>query len=251
MSRGAALSVMEDPSSFRQQVRMAVVQVAGLKPSELEMALAYEVEPSSGIPAAEAELAYRLVAGDDPTVRVYEVAVRRRKAKASAGGDRLVAPLTIAGAVVLLLVAADAVRTFMTSSRLERDVAVCERLDAKVKAVQREAKAARDEAQAVRARREAAAKAQDDVARLRSAWPRLLRSIAQSCGDRAVLTSLGADGAFRAKFSATTVSPRAAADVMVELSEAASKVGWRVIPGSTATSAQGTTPSIDCEIVHD
>lgn len=251
MSRDAALSVMDDPTSFRQQVRMAAVQVTGLKTSELEMALAYEVEPSSGIPAAEAEIEFRLLADDDPTVRVYEVAMRRRKAKSATGGERFVKPLSILGVIVVLGVAVDAAYTLWTRSGLEREVAACERLDAKVKAVQREAKSARDEAQAVRARREAAMKAQDDVARLRSAWPRLLRSIAQSCGDRAVLTSLSSDGAFRVKFSATTVSPRSAADVMVELSKAAAKAGWRVVPGSTSTSEHGTTTSFDCEIFYD
>ena len=251
MSGVTVLSVMDDPTAFRQQVRMAAVQVAGLKPSELEMALAYEVEPSSGIPAAEAELEFRLLAGDDPTVRVYEVAVRRRRAKAATGGERFLKPLILFGAVVILGVAADAVHVLWETSQLSRDVALRERLDAKVKAVQREARCARDEAQAVRANREAAARAQEEVARLRFAWPRLLRSIAQSCGDRAVLTSLSSDGAFRAKFSATTVSPRTAADVMVELSKAAGDAGWRVVPGATATSERGTTTSFDCEILHD
>ena len=251
MSRGAAVSIMDDPSAFRQQVRMAAVQVAGLKPSELEAALAYEVEPSSGIPAAEAEIGFRLVPGDDPTVRVYDVAVRRRKAHGSAGAERFVRPLTILGAVVLAIVAADAAVTLRTQSRLARDVAERERLDARIKAVQREARAAREETQSVRAKREAAVKAQDDVARYRAAWPELLDAIAESCGGGAVLTSLEADGPFRVKMRATAVSPRAAADVMVSLAAAARRIGWRVRPGATAVSARGTTTTFDCELEYD
>ena len=251
MSRGAAVSVMDDPSAFRQQVRMAAVQVAGLKPSELEAALAYEVEPSSGIPAAEAEIGFRLLTDDDPTVRVYEVAVRRRKAQSAAGAERFVRPLMILGVVVLALVAVDAVVTLRTQSRLARDVAERERLDARIKAVQREARAAREEAQGVRAKREAAVKAQDDVARYRAAWPELLDAIAESCGGGAVLTSLESGGPFRVKMRATAVSPRAAADVMVSLAAAAGKKGWRVRPGATAVSARGTTTTFECEIEYD
>ena len=251
MRKGAAVPVRDDPSAFRQQVRMAAVQVAGLKPSELEMALAYEVEPSSGIPAAEAEIAFRLLTDDDPTVRVYEVAIRRRIGKAASGGERCVRLLAIVGVVVIALVAVDAARVLWTQSRLSSDVALRLRLDAKVKAVQREAKDARDEARGVRARREAAAKAQDDVARFRAAWPELLEAIASSCGDRAVLTSLSSGGPFRVKMTATAVSPRAAADVMVALTAAAGKLGWRVSPGATASSASGTTTRFDCELVYD
>ena len=251
MSRGAAVPVMDDPSAFRQQVRMAVVQVDGLDPSELEMALPYEVEPSSGVPAAEAELGFRLIADDDPTVRVYDVAVRRRRANSVSGAERFVWPLAIAGAAVLVLLAADAAHLLWARSRLVDDVSERECLDAKIKAVKREARVAREEAQSVRARREAAAKAQDDVSRYRAAWPKLLGAIAEACGEKAVLTSLAADGQFRVKMTATAVSPRAAADVMVSLTAAAEKLGWRVTPGASAASARGTTTTFDCEIEYD
>ena len=39
MTRKKTLSVMDDESAFRQQVRMAAVQVAGLRPDELSAAL--------------------------------------------------------------------------------------------------------------------------------------------------------------------------------------------------------------------
>ena len=89
MSRKKTDSVMDDPSAFRQQVRIAAVQVTGLRPDELAAALAYEVEPLSGIPAAEAELAYSPVVDPDPTVRVYDVAVRRRKNRAAKVSRRI------------------------------------------------------------------------------------------------------------------------------------------------------------------
>lgn len=251
MRRGAAVSVIDDPAAFRQQVRMAAVQVAGLKADEIESALAYEVEPSSGIPAAEAELAYRLVAGDDPTVRVYEVFVRRRKSNAAAGGERCLLPLAIIGAAVLLSVAVDAALTIRAQTRLARDVAEREMLDAKIKAVQREARAARDEADGIRARRASAAKAQGDVSRFRAAWPALLRAIGSSFGDRAVVTSLDSRDPFRARLTATAVSQRAAADVMVALTAAAQGLNWRVTPGTMAVSARGTTTTFDCELEYD
>ena len=59
----------EDANAFRQQVRMAAVQVTGLRQDELAMALAYEVEPFSGVPAGDAEVAYVGITPCSPVLR--------------------------------------------------------------------------------------------------------------------------------------------------------------------------------------
>ena len=111
---------MDDESAFRQQVRMAAVQVAGLRPDELSAALAYEVEPFSGIPAAEAELAYTPVVYSDPAVRVFDVAVRRRKSRADKGGGRYLIPIIVVGIIALVIAGIDFVRTY-TPKRTEKE----------------------------------------------------------------------------------------------------------------------------------
>ena len=250
MSRKKTDSVMDDPSAFRQQVRIAAVQVTGLRPDELAAALAYEVEPLSGIPAAEAELDYTPVVDADPTVRVYDVAVRRRKGRAGTGGSRFLLPLVILGIFVLLVAGADFVRTSARLRALKKDVAAQGALQAQLDAVRSRARSARNEASAHRARREAAARAQDEAAKARAAYAEILDTIASACGERAVLTSLGGD-AFAIRLSGVAVTADAAAETLVALTEAAAKQGWRVAPGPIAVRTPGLTAEFTCEVAHD
>ena len=218
MTRKKTDSVMDDPSAFRQQVRIAAVQVTGLRPDELAAALAYEVEPLSGIPAAEAELDYTPVVDADPTVRVYDVAVRRRKGRAGTGGSRFLLPLVILGILVLLVAGADFVRTSARLRALKKDVAAQGALQAQLDAVR--------------------------------SYAEILDTIASACGERAVLTSLGGD-AFAIRLSGVAVTADAAAETLVALTEAAAKQGWRVAPGPIAVRTPGLTAEFTCEVAHD
>lgn len=250
MIRKKTLSVMDDTSAFRQQVRMATVQVTGLRPDELAAALAYEVEPFSGIPAADAELAYTPVAGSDPAVRVYEVAVRRRKSRASAGEERLLLPLLILGGFCLVLACIDFVYTSLRLRTAENDVASQSVLQSRLDAIRKPAKAARAEANAIRARRENAAKAQKEAAAARSAYADIMDVVAAACGDKAVLKSIDG-GVFSMRLTGVAVTASAAADVLVALSDAATRQGWRIVSGPIDVLTPGLTAEFKCELTHD
>lgn len=250
MSRKKTVPVMDDASAFRQQIRMAAVQVAGLRPEELSAALAYEVEPFSGIPAAEAELAYTPVVDPDPAVRVFDVAVRRRKNRAANEGGRYLVPLVIAGVIALVLAGVDFVRTSMRLNELKTTVAEQARLQSALDAVRNPAKAARAEARAVRERREAAARAQDEAAKARRAYADILDAITEACGDRAVLSSLDG-GAFEIQLTGVAVTASAAADTLVALADAAAKRGWSLSTGPITVRTPGQTAEFKCGITHD
>ena len=240
----------EDSNVFRQQVRMAAVQVTGLRQDELAMALAYEVEPFSGVPAADAEVAYVPVADADPAVRVYDVTVTRKKKRSAGGCERFLAPALVIGAIALLLAAADFFFMQRKLYALRREVAVQTELEARLDAVRKPAAAARAEAQAMRERREAAARAQDDVARARASYAHLLKAVAAAYGERAVLTSIeGGPSSVRIKGVAATAS--AAADVQVALTRAAAEHGWRLVPGQIVLRKPGLTAEFESELAHD
>lgn len=216
---------------------MSSVQVLGLSPSELATALAYELEPASGISAANAEVEYRPMADPDESVRVFEVAVRASNGKAKSGDpfSRYVVPAIIFGAVLLGLVVADFCYLKSSQSSALRERSVRAPLDAQVKAAENDARAKRAEASRIRAAREAAILAQDAAAALRSSEADALRAIASACGSSAALTSVAAPEELVLEVSGTAVSAGAAADVMAALTEKASLVGWRFRPDTIKT----------------
>jgi len=250
MTRKKTESVMDDPSAFRQQVRMAAVQVAGLRPDELSAALAYEVEPFSGVPAAEAELAYAPVVDADPSVRVYDVAVRRRRRRAAGGAERFVVPAIVVGALALVAAGIDFAFTSMRLSRLEKTVAEQVRLQVALDAVRAPAKAARAEAESIRTRRAAEARAQVEAAKARGAYADILEAIAEAFGARAVVTSIDG-GAFAVRVKGVAMTASAAADALVALTDAAAKRGWRLETGPIAVRTPGQTAEFECELKHD
>lgn len=245
--------LFNDPDAFRQRVRMAAVQVAGLRPEELEAALAYEVEPFSGIPAAEAVVACRPVVEPDPSVRVYDVAVRRRGKTAAAGGlERLLKPAYALGLALIALAVVDAGVLARRQAGLSARVAEQTRLDLRLQAIRGAAQARRSEALAVRQAREAAVAAQEAAARLRAAFPELLSVIGSSFSDKAVLKTMSsAAGARTVKLAAVSATSQDMAEALARLSERSAAKGWKLRTGSMAVQAAGKTVSFDCEVSHD
>ena len=250
MTHKGQQSVKDNANAFHQQVRMASVQVTGLRPDELAMALAYEVEPFSGIPASEAEVTYVPAVDPDPAVRVFDVTVKRKKNRSATGGARFLVPLLVVGALALVLAAVDFFFTHRRLGALRKEVAVQANLEAQLDAVRRPTTAARAEAQALRERRETAARAQDEAARARSAYAEIMKAIAAAYGERAVLMTLdGGPSSLRIKGVAVTAA--AAADVQVALTKSATKLGWRLMPGPIAVRTPGLTAEFECELTHD
>ena len=244
--------VQHDPTAFRQQVRMAAVQVEGLRPEELATALAYEVEPFSGIAPDEAEVAYQPIADGDPSVRVYEVAVRRRTRRTGGRGglERYLKPATWAGIALLALVALDFGVTAWRTARLGKVVARQSQLDAQVNSVRNVARQKQDEIRSIREKRQAAERAQDEAERLRAAYAEMLSEIATACETRAVVKSIGGE-ARQIVLRAAALSTAAAAETMEVLSLRAAKRGWRFETGPITVQGAGPVTNFECVMTHD
>lgn len=250
MTRKGQHSEKDDANAFRQQVRMAAVQVTGLRPDELAMALAYEVEPFSGIPASDAEVTYVPSVDPDPAVRVFDVTVRRKRNRSATGGARFLVPVLAVGALALALAVADFFLMQRHLGALRKEVAVQANLEAQLDAIRRPTAAARAEAQALRERREATARAQDEAARARASYADIMKAIAAAYGERAVLTTL--DGGLSSlRIKGVAVTATAAADVQVALTKSATELGWRLMPGPIAVRTPGLTAEFECELTHD
>jgi len=230
---------------------MAAVQVAGLGPEELARALAYEVEPFSGIPANEADIRFEPVAEPDPSVRVYDVSVSRKgRSGGSGAAERLFRTLLVAGALLVAAVAAD---FFVLSSHLrslDGELARRRGLQSQIDALANPAKAARTEAHSLRARRAAAAKAQDDVAARRETLCAAMRAVAESCGDTAVLRTAGFTPA-AIRLRCVAASQEGATEASVALASRLGALGWKVSPGAMEAKTPGMTTEFECEARHD
>ena len=231
---------------FKQQVRMAAVQVSGLSAEELKAALAYEVEPFSGIPAAEAEVKFTSVPETDESIRVYEVTVTQRKRGGAAFSgelERYLKPAIIFAALVILALAADFACLYFNGASLKSEIAKREPLDQEINRIKNDAQRMRNETAALRAKRAAEAKAQEEVAAKRSAYPQAFAAIARAFGEKAVLKSFTAgDKDFTMEITAFAVSSEAASAAMTALDAEAKKIGWKFASGEIdAMSGAGTT----------
>jgi len=246
--------IWDDPKAFRQQVRMAAVQVAGLAPDELAVALAYEVEPFSSIPAAEAELVFRAVPDQDSSVRVFDVAVVRKSGKS--GGvsvpRRLVLWLGIAAVALLALAAFDFVRISSAERELSSETARRAALDRELQSLQRQIDANRREAKSLRDARVEAARAQQNAEVLRDVYRLLLATISDAFGDRAVLKEIRSPGnPYSAEIKAVSLGTKPASETLVRLSDALVPRGWKIEPGALSSDSQGGTVGFSCTLTFD
>ena len=244
-------TIWQDKGAFRQQVRMAAVQVAALSANELAYALAYEVEPFSGIPAAEAEVSWREVADPDTTVKVYEVVARRRRSSSAKSGvmaGRLLKPAVVVAALAIVVAGADAAWLAHRKGALEKTVAGQSLLEAQLNAVRAKASAARAEASRIRDGRDAANRAQQDVAALRAAYPGVMATVASVCGGKVVVKTFAAKKPFALEMTAVAASADDAAAVMAGLARAVAEKGWHLSPGPIAANAGGVTAEFSCTL---
>ena len=247
----AQTDIWSNPKAFRQQVRLAAVQVAALSEEELPQALAYEVEPFSKIPASEAEVAWRELPETDAAVKAYEVAVVRAKgagAKGAARAEARMLPLWIFAALVAAGVACDGGLLAWRRNTLERAVAEQKPLDAQIRRLERQTLDNRAEAAAERESRERMRAAQDRLESMRSAYPMLMDAVAGVCGGRTVVREFSSDGRYSVSLRAVAVSAPVCGEVVADLTRAAAERGWRLVPGGIETSAQGTTAEFSCRL---
>lgn len=249
---GAKNDIWNDAKAFRQQVRLAAAQVAQLTESELEAALAYEVEPFSGIPASESETAWRELAESDKSLRAFEVVVRRkgksRGAKKMGAGRSF--PLLLFGALVAVAVACDAGHLAYSASRMRKAIAAQRPLDAEIAHLRANASAIRNETRTMKERRENYIAAQETLENRRAAYRDLMDAIAKVCGGRTVVKSFSGQKPFTVELEAVSTGAKACAEVLSELTRETQRSGWRVTPGHLETSAQGATTTFSCTITY-
>lgn len=252
--------VMATSTCFRQRVNLPSAQVADLSDDELLAALAFEIEPFSGIPRADSLIAWKMVGGGETSRRVYDVVqirksdlgrvvVEGRKAGKTVravtavpeptvgetldtlpwievrrgGGLGAKRPFVLLVAVGCLLAGALAWDAFSLSSResvLTKEVECRRGLQAEKDQLTRKLANIRQDTQHVQESRMAMARAQQNAEVLRAAWQILLAAIPAACQDDAVVKSIKSAGAFSAELSGVALSAEAAGRVCVRLSEA-------------------------------
>ena len=236
---------------FRTQVRMAAVQISGLSPAELKAALAYEVEPFSGIPAAEAEIDYAPAIDSDPAMRAFEVTVRRRGRRRAfvVGAGRWRTAAMVFAAVVFFALAADYLLISRREARMADEVRHRQRLDDTLKDLRGKAAAFRAQAGKLRSARESAVRAQEECARARAVYPQFFAAVASAFGNRAVLRSFKAGGReFSMEIRAVAVSALAASETMAALGDLAARQGWSFAAGSITSDDKSVTVEFNCSL---
>jgi hypothetical protein len=221
--------IFGDKNAFRREVALAAVQIEGLGEGEISTALAYEVEPYSAIPAAAAEVAWREIEGDDPSVRIFDVAVVRRAEKKNAAGlARWLKPAMMLGVLILIAVGADYAYLEYRTSRLEQSLAAREPLQRELDRIAKKRDGFRRRAAEIRSGREAAVKAQDDCAALRRAYLDFFEVLSALDG-KAVIKSISAGkDPFSLEFSLLAVDERSGSSAMSALTGDLADRGWEL-----------------------
>jgi len=241
--------IWENPKAFRQQVTLARVQVEALGEEDLASALAYEVEPFSGIVASQAEVAWRVVedAGGKDVV-AFDVAVARQWKSTSKGKKARSVWMWLGAVMALLAVGADWACLKHEAAVLREAVAEQEPLDAQIRQIRDNAAKVRQSARQLKGSREKLAEAQDDIEAMRSAYPKLMDAIASACRGRTVVKSFTSTGPFEVEMNAVAASAQSCSDVMAALSRIAPEKGWKLAAGEIASSEQGTTAKFSCKL---
>lgn len=275
---------------FRQSVRLPRAQMAGLSDADRRKALAFEVEPFSGIAAADGELAFAERSSDDPSYSAWDVVqapsvlLAALAATAKAAGvvpvgvtalpedddpesalespfvaDRRENPILgnpiRTGAVVLAVCAAVCAADFavlkVRTKALEPVVSEQMVLENRRGLMQQDVQRLRDEAQRLRAARESQAAAVRGAAAKREAWTKLLGGVTQVCGESALLRSVSSDAPGHATLEALCLTAQEAGETLSRLTRTLGPLGWRVKPGALSETMQGGSVRFSCEVSFD
>ncbi|MBR0197008.1 MAG: hypothetical protein IJQ34_02635 [Kiritimatiellae bacterium] len=246
-----------DKGVFRQQVRLAAAQVSSLSKGELEFALAYEVEPFSGIPADEADIVWREIEEEDAAVKAFEVAVIGRKSK-SGKSSKSKSGASKALCVLIILALAAVVAAVFDYVKLDGKLKITKekvdeqlRLDSQIKSVVSRSIALEQEREKIRSVRQSAEKAQAKIANLRSAYQIAMEMLASVCGGRTVVKSFASPEPFSIELVAVAVSAQNAAETMARLSGEAKSKGWRLEMGEISSSSKSPTVQFVCRLYFE
>ena len=252
--------ILVSPTCFRQRVNLPAAQVAGLSEAELAAALAFEIEPFSGIPRAAGEMAWRACAEDDAARRAFDVvqirqsdlAAELKRAQAAKLRVKFVTaepdaargetaadlpkiavrrpgalrarPLALWCGVCLLLLAGAAYEGFglwRDMKGLRRDVAERRALQAEKDGLESRLAGLRRQAAEIRRVRGEEAAAQARAAVLRAAGRELLEAVPAACADESVVRGIAAgENDFEVRLSGVALSAEAATRTVSRLAAA-------------------------------
>ena len=245
--------IWDDPNAFRQQVRMAAVQVTGLSADELAGALAYEVEPFSSIPAKDAELVFRPVADPDATVRVFDIAVVRASRKQ--GGSWVSHCVFILLGITAIALGVYAWRDYnhikSEEVRLAAETVRRNAYGGELAALQKKIDENRNAAKATRDARVATTRGRQNTEVLRDVYRLLLETVSNACGERSVLKEIKCPNPYSAEIKAVSLGTKSASETLVNLSSALVPRGWTIEPGALTFSGVGGTVSFSCTVTFD
>lgn len=261
---------------FSDRVRLSAGRIAGLSREHLRSALAFELEPFSGVPAADAAVAFTEVPDPDPAFTAFDAAVLPRgrlselgdAARAAGFSLACVTPLPPSGAAdisglpqivpsgkrgaaptfagklcttsiaALALCAAAIAGPAVIRSKLSHEAQERAALGAELGARAAGTAAMRRRAAELLAEKAARDAAASRLGAMRAAWPELLERLARSCAGGAMIDSLAADGgAFELRCVCADAAEATAA--AVRFSEALAACGWSVKPGAVSERAPG------------
>lgn len=234
-------AIFSDKNAFRRKVSLALVQVEGLAEEELATALAYELEPYSMIPAADAAVAWRDEESPDRAMRVFDVAVVRRKpaGASSAAAGKWMKPLAAAAVVAIAAMACDYARLASRAGALEESLAARAPLQAELDSISARTAALKREASSIRSARERAAAADMECAGLRAAYPAFFDALSVAVG-RVVVGNI-AKGAeeFSLALTLAAADGKTGSEAVCDLAREASSRGWEFSLGDITASDGG------------
>ncbi len=289
MSRKNSISVATSTLCFRQRVNLPAAQVRGLADAELATALVFEVEPFSGIAAADGEVAWRRLDDGSGSRAQFDVVQMRRSdmvaemararrehrrvlaftavpdaAAGESAGDLPSIPVCrggktsrmvwIWGLGIIVLLAAlcfDAWDLAGDGRRLEREIAARRVLQRERDALLARIDNAVREAQQLRMKRADLMRAGQNVEVLRDAWHKLFAAIPVACADECVVKGVKADGPYSCRLTGMALTPSSAARTLVRLAEELRppRSVWTLRPGRMTETVSGA--EFECALEFD
>ncbi|MBO5642908.1 MAG: hypothetical protein J6S51_02765 [Kiritimatiellae bacterium] len=239
-------------SVYRQRVSMAALQVDGLSKSEIASALAYEVEPFSGIAGSQAEVSFETVLSDDPSVRIFDVTVTR-KSKSSKNFDakKLIKIASILSALLVVVIGADFFLLSRKIKTLSSSIEVRRPIDAKLRSLESKISNNNAEASRLEASCKAVESARASIAAKRKAYSALMEEVASGCAGQMVVKAFNSNGPFSVELEGSSMSVESCTASMLSLTRAACHAQWKASPGRMNADHTGSVISFSCAFLYD
>lgn len=242
----------KETSVYRQRVSMAALQVDGLSKTEIAAALAYEVEPFSGIAGSQAEVSFEVVPSDDVSVRVFDVTVtRKNKSSKSIDEKKLIKVAAILSGLLVIAIGVDSFLLSKKINTLSSSVEARRPIDAKLRLLENKTSNNNAEASRLAQSCNAIERAREAVALKRNAYYELMEEVASGCAGRMVIKAFNSNGPFSVELEGSSMSVESCTAAMLSLTRAASRARWKASPGRMNADKTGSVINFSCAFKYD